>query len=164
MPRSLQVKVNKIENVADYEQPLKVSYDVTGTLGTRTGKRVLVPSDIFLSGESAPFADVKRQQAVYFHYPRYVQDAQRINLPATMSVEALPDTARFDLPKQEAYTLAITGDAKGFTTRRNYIQGELLVMPKDYDSLRKFYTQFESKDQESVVLKTAPAVAASGGN
>jgi hypothetical protein len=164
VPRSLQVKVGKIENVAEYEQPLKVSYDVTGTLGTHTGKRVLLPSDIFLSGESAPFADEKRQEAVYFHYPRYVQDAQRINLPATMSVEALPDAVRFDLPKQEAYTLAVTGDAKGFTTRRNYVQGELLVMPKDYDSLRKFYAQFESKDQESVVLKAAPAMAASGGN
>jgi len=164
VPRSLQVKVGKIENVPDYEQPLKVSYDVTGTLGTHTGKRILVPSDIFLSNESATFADEKRQQAVYFHYPHYVQDAQRINLPATVSVEALPDTVRFDLPKQEAYTLAVTGDAKGFTTRRNYIQGELLVLPKDYDSLRKFYAQFESKDQESVVLKAAPAVAASGGN
>ena len=164
VPRSLQVKVDKIENVTEYEQPLKVSYDVTGTLGTHTGKRVLLPSDIFLSGESAPFADVKRQEAVYFHYPRYVQDAQRINLPATVTVEALPETVRFDLPKQEAYTLAVTGDAKGFTTRRNYVQGELLVMPKDYDSLRKFYAQFESKDQESVVLKAAPAVAASGGN
>ncbi|HSY37028.1 MAG TPA: transglutaminase domain-containing protein [Acidobacteriaceae bacterium] len=164
VPKSLQVKVDKIENVAEYEQPLKVSYDVTGTLGTHTGKRILMPSDVFLSGESTPFAEEKRQQAVYFHYPRYVQDAQRINLPATMSVEALPDTARFDLPKQEAYTLAITGDAKGFTTRRNYVQGELLVMPKDYDTLRKFYAQFESKDQESVVLKAAPAVAASGGN
>jgi len=164
MPRTLQVKVGKIENVAEYEQPLKVSYDVTGTLGTHTGKRILLPSDIFLSGASATFADEKRQQAVYFHYPRYVQDAQRINLPATMSLEALPDTARFDLPKQEAYTLSIVGDAKGYTTRRNHIQGELLVMPKDYDSLRKFYSQFESKDQESVVLKAAPAVAASGGN
>ena len=93
-----------------------------------------------------------------------MQDAQRINLPATVSVEALPDTARFDLPKREAYTLSIVGDAKGFTTRRNYVQGELLVMPKDYDALRKYYAQFESKDQESVVLKAAPAVAASGGN
>ena len=164
VPRSLQVKVDKIENMTDYEQPLKVSYEVTGTLGTHTGKRILLPSDIFLSGESAPFGDEKRQEAVYFHYPRYVQDAQRINLPATMSVEALPDAARFDLPKQEAYTLAVVGDAKGFTTRRNYVQGELLVMPKDYDTLRKFYAQFESKDQESVVLKAAPAVAASGGN
>jgi hypothetical protein len=164
IPRSLQVKVGKIQNMTEYEQPLKVSYEVTGTLGTHTGKRILVPSDIFLTGESAPFGDEKRVQAVYFHFPRYVLDAQRINLPPTMTVEAVPNTARYDLPKQEAYILTVAGDAKGFTTRRNHIQDELLVMPKDYDSLRKFYTQFESKDQESVVLKAAPAVAASGGN
>jgi hypothetical protein len=164
VPRSLQVKVGKIEDLTDYEQPLKVSYEVTGTLGTHTGKRVVLPSDIFLSGESATFTDEKRQEAVYFHYPRYVQDAQRLNLPATMSVEATPDAAKFDLPNMEAYTLSVVGDAKGFTTRRHHIQAELLVMPKDYDSLRKYYAQFESKDQESVVLKAAPTVAASGGN
>jgi hypothetical protein len=164
VPKSLQVKVGKIENMTEYEQPLKVSYDVTGTLGTHTGKRVILPSDIFLSGSSATFTDEKRQQAVYFHYPRSLQDAQRLNVPDTMSVEALPNTARFDLPNQEAYTLSVVGDGKGFTTRRNHIQAELLVMPKDYDALRKYYAQFESKDQESVVLKAAPAVAASGGN
>jgi hypothetical protein len=164
VPKSLQVKVGKIENLTDYEQPLKVSYDVTGTLGTHTGKRVILPSDIFLSGSSATFTDEKREEAVYFPYPRYVADAQRLNLPGTMSVEALPNTAKFDLPNEEAYTLSVVGDAKGFTTRRNHIQGELLVMPKDYDALRKYYAQFESKDQESVVLKAAPAVAASGGN
>ncbi len=164
VPRSLQVKVGKIDNLTDYEQPLKVSYDVTGTLGTHTGKRVILPSDIFLSGSSATFSDEKREEAVYFHYPRYVQDAQRINLPATMSVEAVPDTVRYNLTNQEIYTLSVAGDAKGFTTRRNHIQAELLVMPKDYDGLRKYYAQFESKDQESVVLKAAPAVAASGGN
>jgi hypothetical protein len=164
VPKSLQVKVDKIENLKEYEQPLKVSYVVTGTLGTHTGKRVILPSDIFLSGESATFTDEKRQQAVYFHYPRSLQDAQRINLPGTISVEALPDTARFDLPSKEAYTLSVVGDGKGFTTRRNHIQAELLVMPKDYDALRKYYAQFESKDQESVVLKAAPAVAAGAGN
>jgi hypothetical protein len=164
VPKSLQVKVDKTENLTEYEQLLKVSYDVTGTLGTHTGKRVILPSDIFLSGESATFADEKRQQAVYFGYPRYLQDAQRLNLPGTMSVEALPNTAKFDLPNQEVYTLSVVGDAKGFTTRRNHVQAELLVLPKDYDTLRKYYAQFESKDQESVVLKPAPAVAASGGN
>jgi hypothetical protein len=164
VPKSLQVKVDKIENLTEYEQPLKVSYAVTGTLGTHTGKRVILPSDIFLSGSSATFADEKRQQAVYFHYPRYLQDAQRLNLPNTMSVEALPNTVKFDLPNEELYILSVVGDGKGFTTRRNHIQGELLVMPKDYDALRKYYAQFESKDQESVVLKAAPAVAASGGN
>ncbi len=48
VPKSLQVKVDKIENLTEYEQPLKVSYEVTGTLGTHMGKRVILPSDIFL--------------------------------------------------------------------------------------------------------------------
>jgi hypothetical protein len=164
VPKSLQVKVDKTENLTNYDLPLKVSYQVTGTLGTHMGKRVILPSDIFLSGSSATFADEKRQEAVYFHYPRYLQDAERLNLPATMSVEAMPNTVRLDLPNEEVYTLSVVGDGKGFTTRRIHVQGELLVMPKDYDGLRKYYGQFESKDQESVVLKMAPATVAVTGN
>lgn len=164
VPKSLQVKVDKVENLTDYETPLKVSYQVTGTLGTHVGKRVIVPSDIFLSGASATFPDEKREQPVYFEYPRYLEDALRLNLPDTMSVEGTPTAAKFDLPKEEVYTFSVMSDSKGFTTRRNHIQSELLVIPKDYDSLRKYYAQFESKDQESVVLKAAPAVAAAGGN
>jgi hypothetical protein len=160
VPKSLQVKVDKVDNLTEYDQPLKVSYQVTGTLGTHTGKRMIVPSDIFLSGSLATFTDEKREDAVYFEYPRYLQDAMRLNLPATMSVEGTPTTARFDIPKQEVYTISVVSDAKGFTTRRNHLRGELLVQPKDYDALRKYYAQFESKDQESVVLKAASA----GGN
>ncbi|MGA8939089.1 MAG: DUF3857 domain-containing protein [Acidobacteriaceae bacterium] len=156
VPKSLQVKVDKIENEQDYEQPLKVSYLVTGTLGVPAGKRVIMPSDLFESGSAAAFTDEKRQEAVYFHYPRYIADALRVNLPDGFAVEAVPGTARFDLPKEEVYTYSVTQDAGGFTTRRNYVQGEMLVMPKDYAALRKFYSQYESEDQESVVLKAVP--------
>ncbi len=83
---------------------------------------MILPSDIFLSGSSATFADEKRQEAVYFHYPRYVQDAQRLNLPGTLSVEAMPNTVKFDLPNEELYALSVVGDAKdlrrGGTTSR----------------------------------------------
>jgi len=164
VPKSLQVKVDKVDNLTEYDQPLKVSYQVTGTLGTHTGKRMILPSDIFLSGSSATFTDEKREDAVYFEYPRYLQDAVRLNLPGTMSVEGTPTAARFDIPKQEVYTLSVVSDAKGFTTRRNHLRSELLVQPKDYDALRKYYAQFESKDQESVVLKGAPIAGAAGGN
>lgn len=164
LPRTLQVKLNKVENLNEYEQPLTVIYEVTGTLGTHTGKRLLVPADLFLSNSTATFSAEKREQAVYFEYPRLLRDALRLNLPTTMSVEAVPDAARFDLPKEEVYSLSIVSDAKGFTARRDHIQNELLVMPKDYDILRKYYSQFEAKDQESVVLKAAPTATAAGGN
>jgi hypothetical protein len=107
-------------------------------------------------------------QAVYFHYPHYTEDALRINLPARYSVEAVPATAKFGLPQEEVYSLSVVGDTKGFTTRRVHAVDELFVLPKDYDGLRKYYTQFESKDQESVVLKVGPAAtkasAAQAGN
>jgi hypothetical protein len=167
VPKSLEVKVDTIENLQDYEQPLVVTYQVKGTLGTPTGKRLIMPSDLFEAGSSATFSDEKRVQAVYFNYPQLMQDALRINFLKGFNVEAVPTAAKFDLPKEEMYTFSVTGDATGFTARRNHGQDEIIVMPKDYDGLRKFYSQFESKDQESVVLKvaaTTTAAASPAGN
>jgi hypothetical protein len=157
VPKSLEVKVGQIDHLKEYEQPLVVVYEVTGTLGTQTGKRLILPSDLFEVGTSAIFPDEKRVQPVYFHYPQLMQDAMRVNVPAGFSVEAVPAEAKISLPGQEVYSFVATEDAKGFTARRDYIQNELIVMPKDYDGLRKYYSQVESKDQESVVLKVERA-------
>jgi hypothetical protein len=167
VPKSLAVTVNQIDGLQDYEGPLVVQYQVTGSIGTPTGKRLVMPSDLFESGSSATFADEKREQAVYFHYPRLTSDALRISFPKGYSVEAVPTAAKYNLPNQEAYTVAVTSDETSFTLRRVHAQNEIIVLPKSYDELRKFYSQFESKDQESVVLKMAPVTTASstpGGN
>jgi hypothetical protein len=167
VPMSLEVKVNQIENVKEYEQPLVAMYEVSGTLGSPTGKRLILPSDLFVAGSSAIFADEKRLQPVYFHYPELTQDAMRINMPSGFTVEAVPTAAKLSMPNSEVYNFVATGDANGFTSRRDHVQDEIIVMPKDYDGLRKYYSQVGSKDQESVVLKVAPAATAAavpGGN
>ena len=83
-------------------------------------------------------------------------------------MEAVPVVAEFGLPHEEAYTFSVVGDPGGFTTRRDHAVDELIVLPKDYDGLRKYYMQLESKDQESVVVKVGPAAttasAAQAGN
>jgi hypothetical protein len=159
VPRTMEVKVSTIDDLQDYEQPLSVTYRVTGTLGALAGKRLILPSDLLETGSSATFSDEKRVQAVYFSYPVLTQDALRINFPAGFSVEAVPAAAKFDMLNEDAYSFTVTSDATGFTARRDHAQGEVVVLPKDYDSLRKYYSQFESKDQESVVLKMVPAAA-----
>lgn len=160
VPKSLEVKVDQIDHLEEYEQPLVVTYRVSGTLGTPTGKRLILPSDLFEAGSSAIFPDEKRVQPVYFHYSQITQDAMRVNVPEGFSVEAVPSEAKLNLPGQEVYNFVATSDAKGFTARRDHVQNELIVMPKDYDGLRKYYSQVESKDQESVVLKVASTTAA----
>jgi hypothetical protein len=164
VPKTLEVKVSTVQGVDDYENPLIVMYDVKGTLGTPTGKRLVMPADIFEAGATATFPHEKREQAVYFHYPHSTLDAMRVKFAQGFQVEAMPDAAKLDYPAGERYVLGVTSSGNSFTTQRNHLRDEVLVQQKDYDSLRKFYTQFESKDQESVVLKVAPAASAAAGN
>ena len=168
LPKTLEIEVADIKELKEYEKPLVIKYKVTGTVGNPSGKRLMVPADIFLANETATFPHEKRELAVDFHYPWYTQDAVRINLPHEMAVEAVPSQAKIDLPKTGFYNIDVAQTPTNITTRRNLAFGAVLMMPKDYPGLRKFYTQFESKDQETIILKAAPATSASnttpGGN
>lgn len=159
LPKSVEVKVTTIQNLTDYNKPLIVSFETKGTLGTATGKRVMMPADLFLVGDTAHFPHEKRSQPVYFHYPEVVQDALRVNLPSNLSPEAVPTEGKYSIDKVAFYDLNVVQTPKNFTTRRNFAFNGLIVPTADYAGLRTFYTQLESKDQESVVLKTQTATA-----
>lgn len=164
LPKTLEVKVEAIKDLEDYEKPLSISYGVKGTMGTTAGKRLIVPADLFLSDEQATFPHEKREVAVYFEYPRVVQDALRINFRNGFVVEATPAAAKYDLPKTGAYTMEVTSTPTSFTTRRNYIFNDIFVLPPEYPQLRGFYSKFESNDQGSVVLKADATAAAAGAH
>lgn len=161
VPKSLDVKVTEVKNLTDYDQPLMVSYSVKGELGTSTGKRMVLPSDLFTANESATFPHEKREVAVYFHYPQVIQDAVRVNFPTTLMVEAAPPAGKLNMEKTGLYNLTVTPAAGNFVTRRAFLFGDVVVPVAQYSSLRTFYSQFETKDQESVILTamTPPAAA-----
>jgi hypothetical protein len=41
-----------------------------------------------------------------------------------------------------------------FTTRREYDFSDVVVLPSEYTQLRTFYSQFETNDQQSIILKS----------
>jgi hypothetical protein len=163
VPKTLEVKVAEIKNVTTYEEPLQVSYEVHGTLGTATGKRLIMPADLFESGSVATFADAKRETAVDFQYAQSIQDALRVNFNKGFEVEAKPAGDKYDIPKRATYAVSLESTPTSFTTRRGYVMGEILFPASEYSTLRSFYTQMETKDKESVVLKVAPVTTASSG-
>lgn len=165
VPRSLQVKVTEISNVDDYEKPLQVTYEVHGTMGTATGKRLVLPMDLFESGAAATFSQEKRETAVDMRYARSVEDALRINFPKGFEVEALPKNDMYTLEKRALYKMTVESTPTSFTSRRAFVVGDVLFLQKEYPQLRTFYSQLQTKDKESVVLKVMPVVAeAKGGN
>jgi hypothetical protein len=163
IPRSLEVKVEEVKNVQAYEEPLQVSYQVKGTLGTATGKRLLMPVDLFESNSVAKFSDSKRETAVDFQYPQTILDALRVNFHKGFEVEAAPKEDKYDIPKRALYVVKVETTPTSFTTRRNYTMGDFLFSSAEYPGLRTFYTQMETKDKESIVLKVAPVTTASSG-
>jgi hypothetical protein len=161
LPKSLEVSVTDIKDIDDYEKPLSVDYKVKGTLGTPTGKRLLLPVDVFLTQEKPAFPHEKRELAVYFHYPEVVKDAMRINYPKNMSLEASPASSTLGIQGSTTYTMTVTPAPNNVTSRRTLAYNTILYKPSDYTGLRTFYNQFEAKDQENIVLKLAPVESSS---
>jgi hypothetical protein len=165
IPHSLEVKVTAIENTSDYEKPFKVSYEVHGTVGTPTGKRLVVPVDLFESASAAKFTQEKRETPVYFHYPQVMQDALRINFKQGFEVEAMPKADKLNLEKAGLYQVSVESAPTSITTRRTFALGESIFLPKEYPGLRDFYSKLQTIDKEQYILKITPTVADSkGGN
>jgi hypothetical protein len=167
LPKTMEVKVKSIDNLTDYEKPLVANFEVKGSLGTPTGKRMILPADIFLTENGSTFPHEKREMPVYFSYPQAVLDAVRIKFPATMSLEATPAELKVKFQDVGMYSLTAKPTADSVTVQRSYLFNTVLVSTKDYADLRSFYSQMEAKDKESVVLKIAPqsaSVAAPASN
>jgi hypothetical protein len=157
LPTGTEVKVAAIDKLDSYDEPLTVHYTIKGPIGSSTGKRLLVPGDIFEMNTKPIFPHEKRELAVYFPYTYKNIDAIRITFPSSFTIESLPSASQEGLPKVAAYSLRSESTPNSFTIIRSLAMGDILFEPKDYPQLRSFYGKFETKDQESVVLKVANA-------
>ncbi|MDP9052029.1 MAG: DUF3857 and transglutaminase domain-containing protein [Acidobacteriota bacterium] len=155
MPNGMDIKVLSIDNLEDYEKPLQVNYTVKGPMGSPTGKRLLLPSDLFESNTKPTFPHEKRDTNIFFNYPHVVLDALRINFPATFSLESAPASEQIPFQKFAAYMLKTETTPTSVTIRREFDLGNLFYKVTEYPDLRAFYNKFETKDQEPIVLKAA---------
>jgi hypothetical protein len=160
MPGGMEVKVVSVDKLEEYEEPLTAKLHVEGPVGSATGKRLLIPGDLFETNSHAVFVREKRELPVALSYRYTIHDAVRINLPPGFEVESAPTAGSFTIPKMAIYNFKSAPDAAGITIRRDLYMGQVLFLQKEYPDLRTFYTQFEAKDQEPIVLKVAAVPAA----
>jgi hypothetical protein len=162
LPGGMEVRVTNVSNLADYDKPLQVDYEVKGAIGAPTGKRLLIQANLFEVNTKPTFPESKREQVVYMHYPSYFQDAVRIKYPPTMAIESAPQTETDKMQNFILYTTSSKQAPGSITTYRNMQMGNVLYEVKEYPELRAFYGKLETKDQEPVILtRVAPGTAAS---
>lgn len=159
MPGGMEVRVTKVDNLTDISKPLTVTYEIKGAVGSATGKRLLVPANLFETNTKSRFTATKREMPVDMRYPSVIQDAVRFKLPPDMVIESAPPETKEAYKAFAAYSTSSKIAPNSITLYRNMTNGRTTYDSQEYPDLRAFYGKAEAKDQESLVLTRAAAEA-----
>jgi hypothetical protein len=151
--------VTSVENLTDYTKPLKVKFDVKGAVGTGTGKRLMLPADLFEINAKPKFPGPKREVLVDMRYAAATQDAVRFTIPEGLQIESIPAPEKELMSASIAFDVSSKRAPNSVTLFRNLTVGRPIFEPKEYADLRGIYSKLETKDQETVVLTRATASA-----
>ena len=174
MPPGVVVKTNHFVGLADPDHQLLVIVNVSGTMGTKTGKHVFLPAVFFEAGNPPKFAETHRTVPVDMNYPYNVQDQFQITLPPNLTVDSLPQDGQADYMPNATYIVKFVQKANTIAYGRALSLGEPFYKAAQYPDLRAFFQKVSTDDQQQMALKevpvtvTAPANAvttkAAGGN
>jgi hypothetical protein len=160
VPPGVVVKMNHFLSLTDSSSSLMAVADVSGNMGTATGRRVFLPSAFFQAGVRAPFAAEKRESPVDLHYPFISADRVTITLPAGFAVQGLPANAEIPFPQNADYQARYSAANGDFILERVVAVANPLYKTTEYPQLRDFYGKMNAQDQQQVVLEKQTVTAA----
>lgn len=138
--------------------------NVSGRLGTRPGKHVLLPSVFFEAGKAPLFAETQRQYAVDFRFPFMIQDQFRMTLPANVTVENLPEDGNVPFAPNADYLAKFASNGRTFGYGRLLRIANFHYETAAYPSLHGFFQKVSSADHSELVLRATPEMAGAAGN
>jgi Domain of Unknown Function with PDB structure (DUF3857)/Transglutaminase-like superfamily len=136
------------------ETNLLAQLEVSGNLGTSTGRRVLVPLALF-SGGAHPFTSSRREHPVDLRFPYMEQDQITLHLPASLHPESMPAAAKLGVPQMAAYSSSTKADAQSITFVRVMAMANDLYAADEYSKLKGFLDDVGTRDRELAVLQAA---------
>ena len=118
----------------------------------------MFPVGLFAAGEKKLFEREERIHPIYFQYPSEQDDEISVTLPANWQVVALPKDAKFN-NQVIAYSLKAGDDKSLLLIRRTLSIDVLYVLQESYPTLRNFFQNVRTTDEEQILLQAASATA-----
>ncbi|MGA7884352.1 MAG: DUF3857 and transglutaminase domain-containing protein [Acidobacteriaceae bacterium] len=159
VPAGVQVKMNHFLGLTDSSTNLMAILDVSGSMGTATGKRVFVPAAFFEATEKPIFSAEQRENPIDLHFPYIARDDITLTLAPGLTVDSVPSNASIPYPQMADYQAAYGGKGTVYKQARLLALGNTLYKPEEYSRLRDFFQKVGAQDQQQLVLDRV-AVAA----
>jgi Domain of Unknown Function with PDB structure (DUF3857)/Transglutaminase-like superfamily len=147
------VKLKNVANLTGTDQPLVITYDVElPNLVSETPSRTMIPVSVFASSVKNPFSSEQRTTPVYFSYESQVEDKVTIKVPESYAVESFPKPVLIDVGGA-AFSASWAGSKDALTFERKMTFKTIAIGPAQYKTLRNFFGNALSADQQAVVLR-----------
>jgi hypothetical protein len=155
VPDGVRVKMDGFDALTDPTSNLVARLDVSGTMGTTAGKRLIVPAEFFETNVKPPFAAETRQNPIDMRYPYAQQDKVTMTPGPGLSVDSLPQGTAIPMAKGGEYKTIYSQAGGSYTAVRLLALGNTIFTQKDYPMLRGFFQGAAAQDQEQIVLRRA---------
>jgi hypothetical protein len=165
VPDGVEAHVDHFLSMSDPYTNLMAVVNVTGSIGTATGKRLILPGFFFETRSNIPFVNEdKRLEPVDMHFGNRVTDDITYHLPDGMTVEGAPQDANIPWPGHALLVAKSVTQPGQITIGQTLSVAFTLAKPEEYQDLRGFYQKVAAADQEQLVLTASPAAPAGKGN
>jgi hypothetical protein len=135
------------------ETPLVAEFDLKiPGWASGAGRRVLIPAAVFTAAEKGIFEHANRVHPVYFEYPHEKVDDVTVELPAGWQVSSVPPPQNNN-GNVVVYSLKVEQSAGTLRLTRKFTVDFLMLEPKYYPALRKFFQAVRTSDGVQIVLQ-----------
>jgi hypothetical protein len=160
VPDGVQVHLDHFLALNDAEANLMGIVNVSGKLGAKSDKNLLLPALFFASHPTQPFMPQKeRTTAVDLHYARMEQDDVTYHLPVGYRVEGKLESTEVNWPNHALLRINSVAKDGSVEVARALVRSFTLLDARDYVDLRGFYGKVDSADQTQLVLVSDAKVA-----
>ena len=158
VPAGTQARLVSFANLDNIAADLTAEAAITGTPGSVTGKRILLPAAFFSNAETRTFtAEANRQLPVDMNYAAQVKDGVLYHLPAGYTVEAAPAAASIPWTGHAVYVFKPVPAENGLNIGVALTRAFTILDPGEYAQLRDFYQKVAAASQQQVVLVAGEA-------
>jgi len=158
VPSGIEIRFTRFANLDNPDAELTAYATVSGTPGTSTSTRLMLPGWFFASPSERTFTDQpNRTQPVDMQYAAQTRDGVVIHLPAGYTVEALPQSSAIPWTGRAVYQTKAAANGNNVTATRTLSRAFTLLSADEYGPLRDFFQKVSAADQQQLVLKAGPA-------
>jgi hypothetical protein len=158
LPEGVEASFDHFQALDDSSANLVAVVNVSGNIGSATGKHFFLPGLFFESRAKHPFvAQDKRTIPIDVHFPEMNQDEVTYHLPPGFNVESMPSEANTTWPDHAILKIHSSAKDGSVTVQRTLAYNYTLLDPKEYSDLRGFYQKVAAADQQQLVLTRTPA-------